>query len=100
MHPDPRNASPRNVYVELPIETNKPQPLPKQQYVVLGIFGDQERLLEEVMVYIDRPAKSTHLYSGTRHLFRVPILREMMRFGLYKVISLSINLVATGCRSL
>jgi hypothetical protein len=85
MHPDPRNASPRNVYAELPIETNEPQPPPRQWCVVLGIFGDQERLLEEVMVYIDGPAKSKHLYSGTRRLFRVPVLREMTSFWLHKV---------------
>ena len=58
MHPDPRNARPRNVYAELPIETNEPQPLPRRQYVVLGIFGDHERLLEEVVVYVNGPAKS------------------------------------------
>jgi hypothetical protein len=86
MHPDSRNASPRNVNAELPIETNKPQLSPRQQYVVLGIFRDHERLLEEVVVYIDGPAKSKHLNSGTRHLFRVPILREMTSFGLEKLI--------------
>jgi hypothetical protein len=86
MHPDPRNASPRNLYAELPIETNEPQPLPKQQYVVLGIFGDHERLLDEVIVHIDGPAKSKHLYSGTRRLFRVPVLREMTSFWLHKVV--------------
>jgi hypothetical protein len=77
------------VYAELPIETNEPQPLPRQQYVVLGIFRDHERLLEEleeVIVYIDGSAKSKHSYSGTRRLFRAPIWREMMSFGLEKVI--------------
>jgi hypothetical protein len=86
MHPDSRNASLRNVNAELPIETNKPQLSPRQQCVVLGIFRDHERLLEEVIVYIDGPAKSKHLYCGTKRLFRVPIWREMMSFGLEKVV--------------
>ena len=82
---EPQYANPRYVYMESQIATNKRQLPPKQAYVVLGIFGDHDRLLEEVLVYIGGPARSRHLYSGMRRLFQLPILREITSFGLYKV---------------
>jgi hypothetical protein len=79
-----RFAHPNCVYGEFSIDMNNELP-PKQEYVVLGIFGDHERLLKEVVVYVGGPARSKHLYRGTRRLFLVPILREITSFGLYKV---------------
>lgn len=79
------NEDPRWVYGELLVETIEPQLPPKGEYVVLGIFGTNERLLEEVLVYIGGSVRSKHLYRGTRHIFKLPILRDIVSFGLYKV---------------
>jgi len=82
---DPRDIDPRYVYGELPINTEEEKLPPKEEYVVLGIFGSNERLLEEVIVYIGGSAKSYHLYHGQRQLFKVLFLRDIISFGLYKV---------------
>jgi hypothetical protein len=80
-----RLADPLGVYGELPIEFDEVVKPPRQEYVVLGIFGDNGRLFPEVIVYIGGPARSKHLYRGLRRLFEVPILRDVTSFGLYKV---------------
>jgi hypothetical protein len=79
------NEDPRWVYGELQTETIEPQPPPEGEYVVLGIFGTNERLLKEVVIYIGGRVRSKHLYRGTGHIFKLPILREIASFGLYKV---------------
>ena len=87
---DPRYIDPRYVYREELIETPEPQLPPTEEYVVLGIFGDHGNLLEEQVIYIGR-ARSKHLYLGKRRLFQLPILREIIGFGLYKVCRSSLS---------
>jgi len=76
---------PRYIYGESVITTEQEELPPEQEYVVLGIFDSDKRLCEEVVVYIGSPTKSYHLYHGQRHLFKLPWLRDIKSFGLYKV---------------
>jgi hypothetical protein len=70
---------------DVPIITDEPQSPPVKAHVVLGIFNENGSLLEEVVIYIGGRARSKHLVHGRRGLFGMPILRDIRRFGLYKV---------------
>ena len=70
---------------EVPITAESAQPPPRKAHVVLGIFTENGRLWDEVLIYIGGRARSKHLVHGRRGLFKMPILRDIQRFGLYKV---------------
>jgi hypothetical protein len=75
----------RTMFQEEPIRTKNAELPPSKPYVVLGVFDDSGRLLQEVIVYIGGRSRSRHLVHGRRRLFKLPILRDIRRFGLYRV---------------
>ena len=58
---------------------------PKGCYVVLGIFDESGILMDEVIMYMEGRAISRQLVEERRKLFRLPILRDIKAFKLYKV---------------
>jgi len=66
-----------------------PDPIapPKGRHVVLGIFDESGALLDEVILYAGGPSISKQLVKARRHLFSLPILRDIKSFELYKVLS-------------
>jgi hypothetical protein len=64
-----------------------PDPIspPIGRHVVLGIFDESGALLDEVILYAGGPSISKQLVKARRHLFSLPILRDIKSFELYKV---------------
>lgn len=62
-----------------------PRSPPLGEYVVLGIFDDSGIQEEEVLIYIGGHGFSQQLVKERRRLFKLPILRDIKAFELYKV---------------